>query len=213
MESALKQRLIGGFALMALAVIFLPVLLDGSGHQARLDMNRAIPPEPEFPQPEPVQQAAAGRPASSSGQAPGTPAQSGTATDSAPGNQARERTPTRSEARPADSATPPPTARQPPAQAATPPPAPAASQPPSQAQPGAGWVVQVGSFSQEANARREAERLTASGFKAFVEAAQAGGNTVYRVKLGPETERRRAEQLRDRLRQQGGVTGIVMSQP
>lgn len=62
MNSALKQRLVGAVVLVAAAVIFLPMLLDGAGMQDRVEQAVTIPdmPDPveprieEIPEPEGV---------------------------------------------------------------------------------------------------------------------------------------------------------------
>ncbi len=45
----MQQRLIGAILLVALGVIFIPVLLDGSGFKSRNSRSIEMPPEPEFP--------------------------------------------------------------------------------------------------------------------------------------------------------------------
>ena len=45
----MQQRLIGAILLVALGVIFIPVLLDGSGFKSRYSRSIEMPPEPEFP--------------------------------------------------------------------------------------------------------------------------------------------------------------------
>ena len=49
MDKTLQQRLIGAILLVALGVIFIPVLLDGSGFKSRNGRSIEMPPEPEFP--------------------------------------------------------------------------------------------------------------------------------------------------------------------
>jgi DedD protein len=49
LDKALQQRLIGAILLVALGVIFIPVLLDGSGFKSRNSRSIEMPPEPEFP--------------------------------------------------------------------------------------------------------------------------------------------------------------------
>ncbi len=49
MEKSLQQRLIGAILLVALGVIFIPVLLDGSGFKSRHSRSIEMPPEPEYP--------------------------------------------------------------------------------------------------------------------------------------------------------------------
>lgn len=49
MDKALQQRLIGAVALVALGVIFIPALLDGSGYKSRQEKTVKIPDKPSFP--------------------------------------------------------------------------------------------------------------------------------------------------------------------
>lgn len=49
MEKVLQQRLVGAIALVALGVIFIPVLLDGSGYKSRHERMVEIPDKPSFP--------------------------------------------------------------------------------------------------------------------------------------------------------------------
>jgi DedD protein len=49
LTAALKQRLVGAALLVALAVIFVPMLLDGSGARQRLNDALTIPEQPEAP--------------------------------------------------------------------------------------------------------------------------------------------------------------------
>lgn len=46
MERALKQRLTGAVILVIVGVVFIPLLLDGAGHNARYSKDVEIPPEP-----------------------------------------------------------------------------------------------------------------------------------------------------------------------
>ena len=48
MEVTLKQRLIGAVVLIALAVIFVPMILDGSGWKKSVVSNIKVQPEPKF---------------------------------------------------------------------------------------------------------------------------------------------------------------------
>lgn len=55
MEKTLQQRLVGAVVLVALGVILVPALLDGSGYKSRHDRDIEIPDKPEFPTLEEVQ--------------------------------------------------------------------------------------------------------------------------------------------------------------
>lgn len=46
---SLQQRLLGAILLIALGVIFIPVLLDGAGYKSRQQREIEMPPRPEFP--------------------------------------------------------------------------------------------------------------------------------------------------------------------
>jgi DedD protein len=52
-----------------------------------------------------------------------------------------------------------------------------------------GWAVQLGSFSNRATADRLVKDFAGSGYTAFVMPVQSGGNTLYRVRVGPYAER------------------------
>ncbi len=88
---------------------------------------------------------------------------------------------------------------------------------PSETPPGpklSAWVIQVGSFSQLDNASDLVGRLRQAGFDTMEpESAIVGGKTVYRVQVGPEADRRRAEQLVPKIKQVAKLTGTVMSYP
>jgi DedD protein len=209
-DPRLKQRLVGAAVLLALAVIFLPMLLDGGGRDAEVTLREAIPPEPEFPRPEtvaplaldapPEQQPAETRPP------PRTEARSVPAPEALPERPVSPPPP----AEPAPESEPEPTQEA----AARPAPEPAPASPPVDAagSPG-GFAVQVGSFGEEANALAERDRLRGAGFSAFVEPARAQDRAFYRVKIGPVAERSEAERLRDRIREQMQLQGIVVAHP
>lgn len=75
------------------------------------------------------------------------------------------------------------------------------------------WFVQVGSFSQQANATDLRDRLRNSGYTAFVETSTVEGRTTHRVKVGPEMDRARSEKIRDEIQSRFDLNGIVVSEP
>jgi DedD protein len=214
MDQQLKERLVGAVVLMVAAVVFIPMILSG-------------PPEPA---PAPPRQAAA--PAR-------TPADFSsrivplTASETQPPRAAAAPSPAAEPARepaarpaPAPEPAPPPQAavpspapeRVPPPQAAAPSPAPprtSASDTPAAAsrEARAGWVVQLGSFSNARNAYALRDRLKDNGFAAFAESAGAGADAVTRVYVGPEPDRERAEKHVARLLEQTRLKGIVVRYP
>ena len=81
--------------------------------------------------------------------------------------------------------------------------------------PMSGWAVQVGSFSERANADALAQRLRDANYNAFVRAFDQDNRRLYRVLAGPELQRERAQALRQRLQhdQQFAFEGLVVPLP
>ncbi|HEJ4969708.1 TPA: SPOR domain-containing protein [Pseudomonas aeruginosa] len=223
LERGLKQRIVGALVLIALAVIFLPMLFT------REDESRQVvveaPPRPQSPampsvevQPTEVPELQPGE----EGIAPeiveeGSPAAAGQPSQPIGGLPA----------------TPP--ATQPPAQAQAQPPAqaqaqaqaqaPAASLPPSQPQPPAAppspppaekrldannlpqsWSVQLASLSNRARAEELQKTLRSQGYNAYIRSFD-GMNRVF---VGPVIQRAEADRLRDQLSKQQKLNGFVV---
>lgn len=75
------------------------------------------------------------------------------------------------------------------------------------------WVVQLGSFSSEENAKGLNEKLRKSGYPAFVEPVKRGSTTAFRVRVGPEILRSDAETLKQKLKKSMQIDGIVIRYP
>ena len=76
--------------------------------------------------------------------------------------------------------------------------------------PSNAWMIQVGSFGNEANAHGLANELQKAGFKAFVELIQgSNGASLYRVAVGPEAGRGNAELIHDSLLQKMGMKTLI----
>ena len=82
--------------------------------------------------------------------------------------------------------------------ATAPPPKPAPA-----AAAGGDWIVQLGTFSEEANARRLAQRASTFGYEPVVSNYRANGRTLYRVRVGPATTRGQADVKASELRAHG----------
>lgn len=107
---------------------------------------------------------------------------------------------------PAASVRPPPPKAEPPAPAPAPPsPAPAAGR--------VGWVVQLGAFSNAAEANALRERMREAGFSAFVEQVPTDHGSLSRVRVGPVASREAAEQLKAQLAARTGSSGMVRQHP
>jgi DedD protein len=77
--------------------------------------------------------------------------------------------------------------------------------------PLARWVVQLGSFSNAANAAKLVERLRQDSLSAYQEELTSSGSTIYRVRVGPYLEKEEAQRIRQRVSQQISIDGVVMS--
>lgn len=78
------------------------------------------------------------------------------------------------------------------------------------ATPVVGWMVQLGSFSDAGNARRQAQRIETYGHDARIyQFAAAGGRTMFRVRLGPLDTRERAQAAASTLAAHGFVAQLV----
>ena len=194
MDVLLKQRLVGATVLVALGVIFVPLILEGPSQTLVPEMEAL--PEPE----DPVLSA----PLESFPAPDAIPAEPDTAiilTDPQPAAV--------SEA-PAEPAQP----------IAEPEPEPepfvAAPEPetkPAKSAPLGSWVVQMGSFSSEQNARRLRDKLRKNGFVTQVEKARIDGKQRFRVRVGPFLERAEAEQSRKQIQDKLTLKGRVLSYP
>jgi len=75
------------------------------------------------------------------------------------------------------------------------------------------WVVQIGSFSSQVNAEKQVQDLKTKGFPAFLRRhVSADKKVLFRVRVGPEKERSRAEKLAERL-QKLEIKGQIVSDP
>jgi len=194
MDFLLKQRLVGAIVLVALGVIFIPMLLEGPDRTLVPEMEElpalidtepakplgsfpsadAVPEEPDqaviaadvLPEPEPEPEAS----------------------EAAAVEQALEELPEPPAAKVADSVKKP--------------------------EPLGSWVVQVGSFSSQENAIGLRDKLRGAGFVTQVEKERIGGKTYFRVRVGPFLERAEAEQTQKVLvEKHGKKTARVLSYP
>jgi DedD protein len=71
------------------------------------------------------------------------------------------------------------------------------------------WVVQIGSFGEEENAKRQAQRVNTYGYKPEVSSVRANGRSMYRVRVGPYTTRAQADATASSLAAHGFVAQVV----
>ncbi|WP_395606527.1 SPOR domain-containing protein [Pseudomonas sp. B22129] len=209
LDSAYKQRMVGALVLVALAVIFLPMLFSRQDEQRQVVVEApAAPQAPVMPQvqvepvvvPEP--QALPEEPVPSSEevaqqQAPSTPVQ-----------------PSVPVVKPAPAPAPAVVAK--PA-APAPAPKPVAPQPAAPGKPDVGqsridpnglpisWSIQVASLGNREGADALQKKLRSQGYNAYIRSAE-GKNRVF---IGPLIERAEADRLRDLLDRQQNLKGFV----
>ncbi len=211
MNDILKQRLVGALILVALGVIFWPIIFvdpqpDGSIEDLR------IPPRPQVDTtPIAAPDPAGLRPS------PGLEAALPEETEAAEGEDAMPWTAPTAEAGPgvemaaADGPVPEaeetePTA--PPAAGETRDEAPEQPELDGQGVPIA-WMLQVASVSSQDKAEALRQRLEAMGEKAWVDPVNIAGRTMYRVNVGPKFERARLDALRPQVDAEFGVKSLV----
>jgi len=204
----LKRRLIGATVLISLAIIFLPMLLE---HEPLMVDRGEMAPIPKAPDekfksslirdevPEDKPQAVSNQDSSAASPV--------VAEEPAPAAvEIKPAPPVIAEAVPA--ATP---------EAVIPPPKPAEkpAPEPTQNKPGlSAWVIQVGSFSNQENAKKLVERLRTAGLDTMdPQPAVINGRQLYRVKVGPELDKGNAEKLLPKVKQVAGLQGTVIRYP
>lgn len=76
-----------------------------------------------------------------------------------------------------------------------------------------GWAVQLGAYSHKADAQALDRKLHATGFDGYIDSVQSGGRTLWRVRVGPQTQRADAEKLRDEVKAKLKMAGVVVTVP
>lgn len=73
------------------------------------------------------------------------------------------------------------------------------------------WYVQAGSFSKKDNALALKETLRKQGLPAFLETQNTGNGTIYRLKVGPELDKKRALAIKSKLSSQK-INSIILAE-
>lgn len=185
MDAALRQRLIGAAVLILLAVVFVPMLLDGPPSQGEAqEVSLDIPARPLETRRLPVDpdQSTSGESNSIDRGASSAPL-----SDTPADQVAVADTPA-----PIAAPAPDPTPMAPP----PPPPPEPAPPPPAVDEPDGRYVVRFGSFGDRANADRLVSRLRAAGISSAIEPVTSGNRTLQRVRSRALADRTEAERIR-----------------
>lgn len=198
LEKGLKQRMVGALVLVALAVIFLPMLLSRQD-----EMRRVVVDAPEMPQapavPEMIVEPADVAEPQALPEEPVAPESEAPQVVEVP----VQPTPAQKPAAPVEPAKP----------AAVPAPASApvaaASKPESRLDANTlpiSWSVQLASLSSRPGAETLQKTLRSQGYNAYIRSFD-GMNRVF---VGPLIERAEAERLRDQLNRQHKLNGFIV---
>lgn len=178
-----RRRLIGAIALVVLAVVFVPMLLDSEPRKSREGPSAAIPPKdnapplpapPKAAQPEPAKVAV-----------------------STPAAESKVTVP------------PPPST---PKAAPEPVTAAKAGAQPSEPAKLQGFAVQVGAFRDEAKLKQSRDKLAAAGVTHYTERLEAKAGPLTRLRAGPYATRAEAEAALAKLKG-AAIEGKVVPLP
>lgn len=189
MDNGLKQRVVGAVVLISLAIIVLPMVLDGHANRVpKISYESEIPAPPEVTA-EAINSAEQQENAKRVGAAIEKDRQA--PVEQTPGAEPAKTQP----AKPAASVPPKPAVAPAPAKPATPaaatplPPVAETNATPATAEVAVAWTIQLASISNADNAKALRDKLIAKGYRAYV---KQSGN-VSRVMVGPELKKDRAE--------------------
>jgi len=196
LNEQLKKRLVGAIVLVALAVIFLPMVLEGDKRSGIPLFGSNVPEPPEnrvgmvdiplqVPPPRPEAPVVVEHELPPLAAAPATPV---------------------------PEPAPAPVAPQPKPAAPVQPVKPAEIPQSPKPAAAAAWAVQVGSFAESANASRLRDNLRGKGYPAYVEQVKLTSGTSYRVRVGPALSRADAEAIQAKLAKID-QRGIVVPHP
>lgn len=216
-----KHRIIGAVILVALAVIFVPAILDRSGQPETATTTVSDIPTPSNQNENKVVVVPVTPPGSSAGPAIGADPST---TAAAPADKpATAETPAVTAKAPTEQPISAPPAKEP-SPVASAAPAPRPKEPTVAAKPTAkpvsrqadlknGWVVQVGTFANAANANRLQDQLQKMGHKVNVDRVNRGGTNSVRLRVGPFKDKAHAVKAQGQIRRDTGVQGVVLAHP
>ena len=181
MERALKERIIGAVVLVVFAVLVVPIFLDGPPGEEEIVTERVLLPGQDETRTQTVvldRDRTEPVPAGTSNEAPAAAVEE----------------PAEAVAQPAAAE---PKVSEPVAQREEPVPEPVKPQP--AASTTGMWAVQLGSFSNKANAEKLAADLRKQGYAAFLSQLDTESGMLHRVRIGPQKDRDAAEAMAARL--------------
>ncbi|MES0326673.1 MAG: SPOR domain-containing protein [Gammaproteobacteria bacterium] len=161
MEKTLQQRIVGAVVLVALGVILIPALLDGSGYKSRHDRNIEIPVKPLLPTLKEIK--------------------TKPVTIATPLDIKKKRIEQKKKAIPP--------------------------------KPIQSWALQAGTFSQKTNALAFRDSLRKEGYLAYLADSEINNQKSYRVRIGPEIEKKQLEKIKLKLMVDKKINGFIVNHP
>lgn len=161
MEKTLQQRIVGAVVLVALGVILIPALLDGSGYKSRHDRDIVIPVKPLLPTLKEIK--------------------TKPVTIATPLDIKKKRLEQKKKAIPP--------------------------------KPIQSWALQVGTFSQKTNALAFRDSLRKDGYLAYLTESKINNHKSYRVRIGPEIEKKQLEKMKLKLMVEKKINGFIVNHP
>lgn len=207
MDQQLKKRLVGVAVIFSLAVIFLPMLLDGSGRKPE-HLQITIPPAPVITSDVKVEEKVIELKMEADKLPRIEPFIVDETADRVPQAEAAEAEKDEVEPEPepkviAETESPPATEVKP---------QPAAKPAVAKKQVGgSSWVIQVGSYTDKNKAYAQRDSLRKSDLAAvFIEKFEHDGKLSYRVRMGPFITRDNASVVNNKLLAKYNIKGLVM---
>jgi len=189
-ENKIKQRVVGGLVLLALAVIFIPMVLDFRKDYDQVINGTNIPPKPKDFRIETFEL----------NETPQVEVPRLSTAESV--EETVSKHPLVQQKRAADAAAPQPP---PPIERAA-----AVKKNVPAASSHEGWTVQVGSFGSKTNAQGLRDKIAKKGFTAFVDSVNVNGKLSHRVRVGPTVDKGKANSLKNRLQKEMSLKGLVI---
>lgn len=182
-EFSPKHRIVGAIVLVALVVIFVPMILSGREPPPELKGAREAPPRAEITETRVLV----------------TPVTTDEATPPESSETVKVvEVPVELKPAPVEK----------PAEAKKPEPAPAK---PAAVKIEDGWMVQVGTFTNLQNATRLRDKLKSLGLSVHTDTVTVSGKKAMRLRVGPFAERAKADRAQAQIRKETGVAGVVQS--
>jgi DedD protein len=185
-----KHRIVGAIVLVALVVIFVPMILSGREPPPELKGTREAPPRAEITETRVLV-------------TPVTPDEPKPPESS----ETVKVVEVPLEPKPVPEAKPAAPVEQPPV-AKKPEPAPAKT---AAVKIEDGWMVQVGTFTNLQNATRLRDKLKSLGLSVHSDSVTVSGKKAMRLRVGPYAERAKADKAQAQIRKETGVSGVVQS--